>query len=111
MSARASKGETAAPAGGNRPEPDFESALARLEEIVRTLESGDLPLEETIRIFEEGQALVRACGALLNRAELRIQELMQGDDGEVRLEPRSLAARADGGVDLGGPAGQGEEAR
>lgn len=64
-------------------EPDFEASLRRLEAIVGRLEAGELPLEETLRLFEEGQALVRGCGSLLERAEQRVKELVEGT-GETR---------------------------
>jgi exodeoxyribonuclease VII small subunit len=64
-------------------EPDFEASLRRLEAIVSRLEAGELPLEETLRLFEEGQTLVRGCGSLLERAEQRVKELVEGT-GETR---------------------------
>jgi len=58
-----------------------------LEEIVRTMERGELPLEQSLQLFEEGTALVRSCGKLLDEAELKIVKLMKGSDGEpVELE-------------------------
>ncbi|MGE5176215.1 MAG: exodeoxyribonuclease VII small subunit [Hyphomicrobiales bacterium] len=67
--------ETAEPTG------TFEEMMERLETIVARLEEGDLPLEESIRSFEEGVALVKKCGAVLSVAEKRIQELTRGQDG------------------------------
>ncbi len=65
----------------------FEAAMRRLEEIVRTMERGELPLEQSLQLFEEGTALVRSCGKLLDDAELKIVKLMKGSDGEpVELE-------------------------
>lgn len=65
----------------------FEAAMQRLEEIVRTMERGELPLEQSLKLFEEGTALVRSCGKLLDDAELKIVQLMKGPDGEpVELE-------------------------
>jgi exodeoxyribonuclease VII small subunit len=53
----------------------FEAAFARLEEIVGKLEAGDLPLDEALALFEEGQRLAAYCGAKLDEAELRVQKL------------------------------------
>lgn len=90
----------AEPAG----EPDFEASLRRLEEIVARLEAGELPLEETLRLFEEGQGLVKTCDGLLERAEQRVKELVAGT-GETRdlAITGSGALTADGGS--GGAAG------
>ena len=59
----------------------FEAAMKRLEEIVRVMERGDLPLEESLKLFEEGTALVRSCGKQLDEAEMKIVKLMKGPDG------------------------------
>ncbi len=59
----------------------FEAAMKRLEEIVRTMERGELPLEESLKLFEEGTALVRSCTAQLDEAEMKIVKLMKGPDG------------------------------
>ena len=65
----------------------FEEALAGLERIVRDLEGGDLPLDDALRLFEEGVRLSRFCGAKLDEAEKKIEILMKGTDGEWRPEP------------------------
>ena len=54
---------------------NFESTFAELEEAVRRLEEGDLPLEETISLYERGQALARHCQELLDQAELRLTQV------------------------------------
>ena len=59
----------------------FEASLTRLEEIVKKMESGDLPLEEALSLFEEGTALVKSAGKLLDDAELKVVKLMKGPDG------------------------------
>ena len=59
----------------------FESAMKRLEEIVRAMERGELPLEESLRLFEEGTSLVRSCTQMLDEAEMKIVKLMKGPDG------------------------------
>ncbi len=60
----------------------FEASMQRLEEIVRTMERGELPLEQSLKLFEEGTALVRTCGTMLDEAEMKIVKLMKGSDGE-----------------------------
>lgn len=60
----------------------FETQLAALEKVVRELERGDLPLEESLKLFEEGVRLSRECQERLNQAERRIEVLLR--DGEGR---------------------------
>lgn len=65
----------------------FEASMQRLEEIVRTMERGELPLDQSLKLFEEGTSLVRSCGTMLDAAEMKIVKLMKGPDGEpVELE-------------------------
>lgn len=59
--------------------PSFEEALGRLEKIISRLEGGDMPLEETISLFEEGMALAAACDRSLEEAELKVRELLPED--------------------------------
>jgi exodeoxyribonuclease VII small subunit len=59
----------------------FEKALAELEEIVRRLERGDVPLEDSIAIYERGEALKKHCEQLLKKAEARIEKITIGPDG------------------------------
>lgn len=59
----------------------FEQAYAQLEEIVARLESGELSLEDSVALYEQGQALARLCGDLLDKAELRVQQI--ADDGTL----------------------------
>jgi exodeoxyribonuclease VII small subunit len=59
----------------------FEQAFAQLEEIVTRLESGDLTLDESVALYEQGQKLARLCGEMLDSAELRIRQL--GADGTI----------------------------
>jgi exodeoxyribonuclease VII small subunit len=56
-------------------EPSYEKAYAELQEIVAKLESGEIPLEEALALYERGQALAKTCAGLLDKAELRIREL------------------------------------
>lgn len=57
----------------------YEESLAELEAIVVTLEGEQNPLEESIKLFERGQALVRRCGELLEAAELSVKQMAGGD--------------------------------
>ncbi|MBX7230584.1 MAG: exodeoxyribonuclease VII small subunit [Bdellovibrionales bacterium] len=58
---------------------DFENKLNRLEEIVNKMEGGELPLEESLKIFEEGVKLVRECQVKLNEAEQKVKVLLSVD--------------------------------
>lgn len=59
----------------SKREPTFEEAYRQLEEIVRKLEAGGLPLEESVSLFEEGMRLAKLCGRQLDAAELRITRI------------------------------------
>ncbi len=59
----------------------FEQSMARLEEIVKALEKGDVSLENALSMFEEGTKLVKSCSKLLDTAEQKIVKLMKGADG------------------------------
>jgi exodeoxyribonuclease VII small subunit len=59
----------------------FEAAMARLEEIVRLLESGNAPLDVSLALYEEGVALVRLCTGRLDNAQQRVKLLALGEDG------------------------------
>ncbi len=61
--------------------PSFEDALTRLETIVESMESGDVPLAELLAKFEEGNALLKTCEARLKDAELKIEQLKKQKDG------------------------------
>lgn len=65
----------------------FEASLARLEEVVRRLESHDVPLEEAMRLFEEGVALAKICSQRLNDAERKVELLIEREDGSYALRP------------------------
>lgn len=58
--------------------------MERLEELVRKLEGGELSLDESLRLYEEGVALVRSCTAELDRTEAKIKQLQSAADGSVR---------------------------
>jgi len=64
----------------------FEEAFKRLEVIVGNLESGDLSLEESMKLFEEGIGLTEACKLRLEDAEQKIQLLLKSSDGNLSLE-------------------------
>lgn len=65
----------------------FEASLNELEEIVKQLEEGDLPLEDSLRLFESGVKLSRECRERLVNAERRIEVLLRDTDGNLNLEP------------------------
>lgn len=65
----------------------FESNLSRLEEIVKKLEDGSVPLEESMKLFQEGTALAASCNELLDKAELEIVKLTKGPDGSIQEAP------------------------
>jgi exodeoxyribonuclease VII small subunit len=65
----------------------FEQALAELEQIVARLESGQAPLEDSIRLYERGAALKAHCEARLDAARLRVEKIVQGMSGQPGVEP------------------------
>ena len=65
---------------------DFETSLKKLEKLVSDLENGELPLEESIKTFEEGVKLTKHCQNLLSKAEIKIQKLVESKDGSIDLE-------------------------
>jgi exodeoxyribonuclease VII small subunit len=67
-------------------EQSFESSLASLERIVAHLESGDLPLERALELFEEGVALARRCQSQLGDAERKVEMLLR-ERGEIKVTP------------------------
>lgn len=68
--------------GPEAVEPSFEQILSRLQQVVDRLESGELPLEESLAVFEEGIRLSRLGATRLDQAERRVEELL--GDGETR---------------------------
>ena len=60
----------------------FEDALRSLEDVVRRLEGGDVPLDQSIDLYERGEALRRHCQARLDAAQERIEKIVQGPDGK-----------------------------
>lgn len=67
--------------------PSFEESLKKLETIVDRLEKGDLPLEESLKLFEEGVALSAVCTQELDAAEGKVQMLTKQRDGSLKTEP------------------------
>ena len=65
----------------------FEQNMERLEQIVRAMERGDVPLEESLKLFQEGAALVQSCGKLLDDAELQVNQIAVSADGRPVEEP------------------------
>ena len=66
--------------------PTFEENMKRLEEIVRAMERGDVPLEESLKLFQEGTELVRTCGKLLDEAEQQVAKIVTDMDGRPEEE-------------------------
>ena len=67
----------------NEKEMTFEIAIARLEEIVRMLEGGNAPLDQSLALFEEGVALVKLCNSKLDNAEQKVKILTSAGDGTL----------------------------
>lgn len=61
--------------------PSFEENMQRLEQIVRAMERGDVPLEESLKLFQEGTELVRSCGMILDEAQLMVKKISTAADG------------------------------
>ena len=65
----------------NQSNKTFEENMQRLEQIVRAMERGDVPLEESLKLFREGTALVESCGKLLDEAELHVKKIITDANG------------------------------
>ena len=65
----------------NQENQTFEASMARLEQIVRAMERGDVALEESLKLFQEGTELVRNCQKLMDDAQLQIKKIMTAPDG------------------------------
>lgn len=65
----------------NQKNQTFEENMQRLEEIVRAMERGDVPLEQSLKLFQEGTKLVESCGKLLDEAELQVKKIVTAADG------------------------------
>ena len=73
------------PRGPMKNAPSFEEALALLEQVVERLENDEVPLEEAMRLFEEGVKNAAVCQKALERVELKVEKLMRGKNGELKL--------------------------
>jgi exodeoxyribonuclease VII small subunit len=73
--------------GTAMPKERFEDALNKLEKIVSKLEEGDIPLEESLKLFEEGIRLSRFCNQKLDEAEKKVEILVKGKDGMLKPQP------------------------
>lgn len=65
----------------NQKNKTFEENMQRLEQIVRAMERGDVPLEESLKLFQEGTQLVESCGKLLDEAELQVKKIVADEEG------------------------------
>lgn len=65
----------------NEKNKTFEENMERLEQIVRAMDRGDVPLEESLKLFQEGTQLVESCGKLLDEAELQVKKIVTDTDG------------------------------
>ena len=74
------------PVEAAKDQTSFEEALAKLESIVESMESGDVPLADLIARFEQGTKLLQVCETRLKEAELRIEQLKKSKDGSLSLE-------------------------
>ena len=79
----------------------FEEALARLEAIVAELERGELPLEDSMRIFEEGMKLSRVCLKMLEEAERKVEILIKDKDGKKRTRTFDIEEYSEAGQENG----------
>jgi exodeoxyribonuclease VII small subunit len=64
----------------------FEASMERLEQIVRAMERGDVPLEQSLALFQEGTELVKNCQKLLDEARIQVEKVMNGSDDEPVME-------------------------
>ena len=69
------------------PTVKFETAVEKLEQIVRKLEGGDLTLEESLKAFEEGIGLSRICEKLLQEAKGKVEKLVKKESGKIEIQP------------------------
>ncbi len=80
-------------AENSKKEISFEEALERLNEIVKALEHSDAPLDDSLKLFEEGVALVKQCNDQIDQAEAKIKQLVRSSDGT--LEEQDFAVKDD----------------
>ena len=65
----------------SKKKQSFEESMVRLEQIVRSMERGDVALEESLKLFQEGTELVRSCQKLLDEAQMQVKMIMTAPDG------------------------------
>lgn len=70
----------------SKKNPSFEENMARLEQIVRAMERGDVPLEESLQLFQEGTALVKECSKMLDNAQQQVTKIVTLSDGSPSEE-------------------------
>lgn len=70
----------------NEQNMTFEQSMTRLEQIVRAMERGEVPLEESLKLFQEGTELVRKCNTLLENAQLQVKKILVSQDGTPKEE-------------------------
>ena len=80
----------------SKQEFNFEASLQQLEQLVQQMEQGKLSLEESMQAFEKGVALTRECQQALDKAEQKVQLLMQDASGELDAQPFASQADVDG---------------
>ncbi len=80
--------------------PTFEEALKRLEHIVERMEQGDLPLDESLALFQEGIELSRVCTRQLNAADEHVRKLVRVENGRFVIEPLEPEKPAEESDDL-----------
>ena len=72
----------------------FEAAMERLEQIVRAMERGDVQLDESLKLFQDGTELVRNCGKMLEDAQMQVKMVLTAEDGSPVLEDMTDAIDA-----------------
>jgi len=70
------------PAKDDQPEPTFEDAVERIENLIDDIETGEIGLDQSLKAFEEGMALIRKCRARIERAEQRVTQLLEEESAE-----------------------------
>ena len=73
-------------------EPSFEKSIDKLEDLIEQIESGEIGLEQAIAQYEQGQALIKRCQGILDKAERRIAELTQDADGQPTIAQGNATA-------------------
>lgn len=83
-------------ASAKQPQPEtFEAALDELEQITGRMERGDVPLDESLRLYERGTFLIKHCQERLDSAEKQIEQLGKGDGGKLTAKPMQTADEED----------------